>query len=119
MPHRFNSIYLAIVIVLAVLTSCVSTSGSLFQSVVEADSGRAAEEEDSTAADEKDAEGQDDGAEESEDAEESGETAEIGVRIVTVPEGASISIKGDFIGLTPLLFAPDADNFRIIIEKDG
>ena len=124
MFHRLNPLYVALVVLLALLTSCVSTSGSLFQTVVEADSGRAPGEDD-RAEDEEPGDEEpdpDEGTGESDDSEEtedSEETPEIGVRIESIPEGASVSIKGDFLGITPIFFTPDPGSYRIAIEKDG
>ena len=123
MFHRLKAIYVVIAMLLALLTSCVSTSGSLFQTVVEADSGRAAEAEESSTEDDSTGDGaestEDDATGGSEDSNDLTETTEIGVRIESFPDGASVFLKGDFLGLTPLFFTPDAGSYRFIIEKDG
>ncbi|MBT3271560.1 MAG: PEGA domain-containing protein, partial [Spirochaetales bacterium] len=99
----------AILIFLALMVSCMTSEGSLFETVVSAESGATEEP---------------DGSEESEEPEEGQPSEEeveeeIGLRIETYPDDAVIFLNNVVIGTSPLLVEPDSGTYKITADKDG
>lgn len=84
---------------------CVTTEGSLFETVLTADSAGV---------------GGDDSSEEAtEETEEASEETPAGVEIVTSPDRVSVLLDGEYIGVTPIVLEPEAGHYEVTLSKIG
>ena len=108
-----------IMLLCGLVFSCATSEGSLFETVVAVESS---EDDDKgttpPARPTKTGEEEEEPQSEPEEAEEEDEE-EVGIRIITNPEGALVFLNNVLVGQSPILIVPNSGSNKITVRKDG